>query len=288
LAGNSPTADSSHGVAREALLAQLDKAVSGLARRRHTDRMIHDVRKELKRARATLRLLRECIGVEEYRRDNALVRDAARPLTAVRDAKVLMDAMHRWIPARGEFARQLRRVLERQRRAALRELRPAVLSAAIRDLRMIRRRAEGYAEPSLDAEGLKRAYKSGRKAFIETRRRRSDETLHEWRKQTKYFATQLEIVLPLGPKRFEKTHKRARRLGEQLGDDHDLAILTEQIYRHAKGEYAPSQDERVQSLIDSLARERRKLQKKAFALGKRLYSSGAHRYQRWASRRVLD
>jgi CHAD domain-containing protein len=286
LAGKSPTADSSPGIARQALLAQLDSAVSGLSKRRHSDRMIHEVRKELKRARATLRLMRECIGVEQYRRDNALVRDAARPLTAVRDAKVLIDAMRRWIPDRGEFAQQLRRTLERQRRATLRQLRPAALRGAIRELRAIRRRAAAYSEPAsvLEGEGLKRAYKSGRKAFIETRRRRSDESLHEWRKQTKYFASQLELVLPFGPKRFEKSLKRAKRLGEQLGDDHDLAILTEQIYRHAKGKHSPSQDERVQSLIDSLARERRKLQKKARELGRRLYSSGAHRYERAAGR----
>ena len=57
-----------------------------------SDETIHDTRKRLKRVRAGLRLLREVIGKGPYRRENALIRDAFRPLTELRDAKVLLDA----------------------------------------------------------------------------------------------------------------------------------------------------------------------------------------------------
>src|SRR4051794_31867359 len=55
------------------------------------DEVVHDARKRLKKARALLRLLREALGPRIYRRENACLRDAGRPLTEVRDAKVLVD-----------------------------------------------------------------------------------------------------------------------------------------------------------------------------------------------------
>ena len=50
---------------------------------------VHGARKLLKRARATLRLLRAVIGDELYRRENVVARDAARPLSNARDDEVM-------------------------------------------------------------------------------------------------------------------------------------------------------------------------------------------------------
>ncbi|HTV95923.1 MAG TPA: CHAD domain-containing protein [Steroidobacteraceae bacterium] len=285
MAGALAFADTPAQVAREALLDQLDKVLGQIAKRRRSDAAIHGVRKELKRARATLRLLREHIGVVEYRRDNALIRDAARPLTPVRDAKVLLDSFKVLAEEspRGRFSRHFRALLEDRRRAAARRLSSAELAAAARVLSSIRRRAASLPGSRLsqtDDGALKRAYKRGREAHASAKRRATDESLHEWRKQTKYFENQLEIVLPFGPKFLRKSHRRAKRLADILGDDHDLALLAEQILLHAKGEYAPSQDSEVEDMIVRVARWRKQLQAQAFRLARRLYSGRARRYQR--------
>jgi CHAD domain-containing protein len=281
-----PSANTPIRTAREALLAQLAKAVDGMEQDTHSDVAIHDIRKELKRARASLRLLRACIGTAQYRKDNALIRDAARPLTPVRDAKVLLNAFERirkdGMPDGGAFGAQFHKLLDDQRREAHRRLRPAEIQGSARALRDIERRAARISDRKLsmpDSGGLKRAYKSGRRALAQAERERTDDHLHEWRKQTKYLANQLEIIVPFGPKRFRKSHKQARRLSDQLGDDHDLALLTEQIYRHAKGGHAPGQDDKVQDLVSSLSRQRKRLQGKAFELGRRLYGERARRYE---------
>src|SRR4051794_29055581 len=60
-----------------------------------SDETVHAARKQLKRARASLRLLRGAIGEDEYARENTRLRDAARPLARVRDAKVLLAAVER-------------------------------------------------------------------------------------------------------------------------------------------------------------------------------------------------
>lgn len=290
MAGGLPSTDTPTHIARQALLGQLDKTLQSLREHRQSDSTIHEIRKELKRARATLRMLRECIGVAAYRRNNALLRDAARPLTPVRDAKVLLDAVEREDLKKrangANFMGRFYKLLEKKRRIARRQLHASELTAAARVVRAIRRRAAALPASRLatiDATSLERAYKKARNAFADARRQGTDLSLHEWRKQTKYFANQLELVLPFGPQRLEKDHQQAKHLADCLGDDHDLAILTEQIYSCAKGKDAPGTNAEVRDAIAFLARRRKKLQAQALRLGRRLYSGKAARYQlrRW-------
>jgi len=288
MAKEPPNADAPMHSASLALLGQLERAATGLEESKRSDRTIHETRKDLKRARATLRLLRASLGEAAYRRDNALLRDVARTLTPVRDAKVLFETL-RGVDARlgtpraRTFMGRLYRVLGEQRRAAKRALRNADLVQAGGALRALRQRAAALSDRPLAQSPagvpMKDAYRSARKAFARARRHQTDERLHEWRKQTKYFASELEVVLGFGPKRFAKAHKRAHKLAEQLGDDHDLSLLTEKVLRHAKGVHAPSQDDKVEELLGQLAGRRKALQRKAFRLGKRLYSCRARCYE---------
>ncbi len=281
-----PCADAPMRTVLRNLLAQLDKAIAGLKRPNLTDHTVHEVRLDLKRARATLRLLRESIGEEAYRRENLCMRDAARPLTTVRDANVLLTTLRRVDPAaqaeqKQDFVRQLSRVLRRERRAARQCLMHKDVAASAASLVAVKRRLQGVPQARLDraslGTGVKRAYESGRKAFAQVRKRPTDESLHEWRKQTKYLANQLEIVLPLRPKRLTESCKRSSRLAERLGEDHDLALLGGKIFHYARGPYAASQNDAVAELIGRLARQRRALQGKAYRIGRQLYGAKLRR-----------
>lgn len=55
------------------------------------DDVAHDVRKRCKTVRALLRLIRDEVGKDVYRRENRALRDAARALSPVRDAAVLIQ-----------------------------------------------------------------------------------------------------------------------------------------------------------------------------------------------------
>jgi CHAD domain-containing protein len=297
MTGEKPSAETPTHIARRALLAQLDKTIEELGKRRRSDVAVHNIRKELKRARAALRMLRDCIGVVAYRRDNALIRDAAHPLTPIRDAKVLLQTLEQVGPKKGADGRgfylRFRKLLEEQRRLARRQLRSADLAAAARMLRGIRRRAAALPESRLaapHARGLEHAFKKARSAFAVAKGQGTDESLHEWRKQTKYFANQLEMLLHLRPKLFANSHRHATQLADCLGDDHDLAILTEQVFWHAVGGHtsasntearggarAPGTDAR--QLIGTMRRRRKKLQRRAMRLGQRLYAGRAARYR---------
>ena len=271
---------------RRFLLGELDSAITKLENGHLSDHAVHEIRKKLKRVRAALRLLRLCLGARAYRRENAVVRDAARPLTPMRDAAILPQTL-RLLQARtegkngGKFPLYLDRVLRHEQRAARRQLQSTELRAAVRQLRAFKRRIEGLSASHLDratpSGGLERTYKSGRNALASVTLQATDEHLHEWRKQVTYLANQLECIAPPDSKRFGARLERFRRLARRLGDDHDLAVLNRKISQISKlpdaaAAKAARQDGGAQELASRVARRREALQSKAFRLGQRLYA----------------
>ncbi len=248
--------------------------------------------------RAALRLLRPCMGADAYHRENALVRDAARPLTPVRDATVLPQTL-RGLDTRKDgkngraFASYLEGVLQEEQRAARRQLKPSVLRAAVRELRAFKRRIEALPASRLDratpCSGLIRTYKSGRNALASVTLQATDEHLHEWRKQVTYLANQLECIAPPDDQGFAVRLEKFRRLARRLGDDHDLAVLNRKILEIAKplnasAASAARQNDGAQQLESRVARRREALQSKAFRLGQRLYARRPRRLAAaWAS-----
>ena len=130
---------------------QVKSALQKLGRKATSDRAVHSARKELKKARATLRLLRDALGRSTYKKENAALRDAARPLSEVRDGRVLLDALNSMVEYYGAPAAALpltnfKRALSRRRT----ELRHKILEergplrAARKALRDIRSRSEKW------------------------------------------------------------------------------------------------------------------------------------------------
>src|SRR5215510_15173660 len=102
------------------LCHHLDQALKALQDNQPlSDAAVHSARKQLKKARADLRLLRKALGPQRYAYENMAIRDVARPLTAVRDARVLMDTLERLVEHGGAQAHavdldQVRRALREE------------------------------------------------------------------------------------------------------------------------------------------------------------------------------
>src|SRR5262249_18753447 len=145
-----------------------------------------------KRVRAVLRLVRDELGEKTYRRENASVRDAARPLTEVRDAKVLRDALDGLAE---HFAGEVRPKAFAAARAALEENRAAgrervrkqdgafadVAAALGKARRRARRWSVGHKGWPALRRGLRQVYRQGRRAQAAAAADPSVENLHEWR-----------------------------------------------------------------------------------------------------------
>jgi hypothetical protein len=161
-----------------------------------SDAAVHRVRKQLKKGRADLRLLRKALGSQTYTYENTVLRDAARPLTAVRDARTFMDTLDRLVEHSGVQTQAL--ALERVRQAlrdAYGEVRQRVLDEGDTrelleaSLRAARARAHcwpiGRRGWSVLGAGVTRVYRKGREAFAVVQEDPSPEHLHAWRKQVR-------------------------------------------------------------------------------------------------------
>src|SRR4051812_13677881 len=90
---------------RRLVKSQVDKASNALRGDSELPvaEVVHDVRKRIKRIRALVRLSRDLFGRDVARRLNHAFRDAARPLSELRDASVLVKTLDQlaeyWIPS---------------------------------------------------------------------------------------------------------------------------------------------------------------------------------------------
>ena len=299
------------GVAR-VLANKIDSALRVLTRTAFTDGAVHDLRKRLKEARASLRVLRRELGNRDYRWANLRLRDAARPFAQVRDAKVLLERFNAISPAiagHPDIIREVKRYLavERHdaRRRTLRKSTPRVARQAIRSVheRVLRssKRSAGW---SVAASGLRRVYRRAREALREATAHPSVETLHEWRKQTKYLRHGLEALLPRGsggaPRRRGSRSSRARgkdargretrgrkggalasrahHLTDLLGEHHDLAVLGTKLVTGKMTERL--QEVAVRLLEPRIVARRDHLQRQALALGRRFFARTPEQFER--------
>src|ERR1700722_9611072 len=178
---NAPADRSATGVVRRAALQHTANAERALAASQPTDIQVHRARKEIKRARAALRLLRAALPEPTYRREDAALRTVARTLNAARDARVLvrtLDALARRSlslakdPAVTGLARRLRRAQAKaQRQLGDRRLVLAGARAGLQQLQLRGRRWRvGRHGWSRLGPGLQRIYRAGRRARRGARR----------------------------------------------------------------------------------------------------------------------
>jgi CHAD domain-containing protein len=243
-----------------------------------TDARLHAARKRLKSARATLRLLRPVIGESAFTRANRALRDVAAPLGAARDTTVLLHALAA-LRARRERTVPGTRAL----RAALKQRRGA-LSAALRTdgrqrrdalarLTRVAQQAQRWRPSDARAfAGLTATYRQGRRCYAAVCRDASDPALHEWRKQAKYLANELRVLRGCAPRRVDPWRRRAERIAEALGADHDLALLGREVQRSDMPDGARGR------LLRRLERARSRLQARAHASGERLYRFKSARF----------
>jgi CHAD domain-containing protein len=273
---------------RRVARGQIDTAIELLTPRDGTlgDDAVHDARKALKRLRALARLLRGELGTERYRVENDALRDTGRRLSGARDAEVLVDTLQDVIDdeldgaaTAGVAALRAELVVERQiaRERLLGDAGTA--EAAVDALRAVRGRAAHWMRPEAGfdavAPGLDRIYRQGRRRGRRAQSRPTAESLHDWRKRVKDLRHAAEVLAPANPKRMRKLAKRADRLGETLGAEHDLAVLGGLVSRR-RGLFADRAEH--DQLARAIERRRTRLRHSALKRGSRLYDRKPRRF----------
>jgi len=116
--------------------------------------------------------------------------------------------------------------------------------------------------------GLKKTCQKARAAFRDAAADASAVKLHEWRKRVKYLRYQFEIPRPLWPGRLEELAGEADRMGELLGDDHDLVVMRQELTRDPPPVAGDGERELLLALID---RRRAELEQDGLVLGERFF-----------------
>ncbi len=247
---------------------------------------VHEVRKNCKKLRGLLRLIRPRVP-DLYKAENKYFRDAAASLSGIRDAEAALESYDALLKT---FEAQVdRRGLAPARRALTLYRKHLAEDVADLDARLdafgermhaARRRVSEWRLPADDPDhgkrgfrlledGLAKTYKRGRKAMDVAYEDPSAENFHEWRKRAKYLRYHLRLLRPVWPRLLQRTRSEVKTLGDLLGDDHDLSVL-EAVLRAAMSD---DTDKGRMNVLKALMRQRSaQLRTQAHWLGRCVYA----------------
>ena len=221
------------------------------------DERVHEVRTRLKRSRAALALIRAEVG-EAATRDDRRLRDVGRMLSRPRDLAVQAQTF-RALGTRLQPAlppRQLARLdaSEQQIRAALHpEEVERDLRETVRALRRLRRElgpwGVGRGRRTVGT-GVTETYRRGLQKLAAARARPSPERFHDWRKQVKALSYELRIIGGAVPELTTTLIPKVEKLGEVLGEVHDLDCLKATALRHPRWFGRAADGESVLSAVE--------------------------------------
>jgi CHAD domain-containing protein len=260
--------------------------------------LVHEARKAIKRMRALARLLRDELGEREFARVNDSLRSAGRRLAGSRDADVRLATLrelierhpHALAPSRGtangngsgrEGIRHLEEQLQRER---LNNSGPSDIDEVLTDIASMRDQLARWSLVDIDFDtlspGLRRIYREGRYRYARCSREhgRDEQDVHDWRKRVKSLYYALDMLGAKQAKGARRATRRADRLGEVLGSEHDLWMLYAYVEEHpeAFGKDTAAKAE----LLKRIEQRRRRLRKRALALGARLYKRKPGKFTR--------
>jgi CYTH domain-containing protein/CHAD domain-containing protein len=269
--------DAAAGI-RRVIVGRLEKATERLRELDDGDALaeaIHGARKDLKKARAALRLVREELGEKTFKRENRALRDAGRHLSASRDAEVKLETLASLVEGDAGDAPPGPTELWR---AALSADRDRIADAdadqtedAVAAIEAVLGRAPEWKLSGhgweLLAPGLDTAYREGREAFEALAAEPDFEAVHELRKRGKDLWYQARLLRDAWPEVLEPTAEEIHEFTDLLGDHHDLAVLAEDL--GGREEIDPVHSTILRSLIEA---EQIALLADARALGARIYA----------------
>ena len=250
---------------------------------------IHGARKDLKKLRGVLRLVRKELGKKTFEAENERYRDAGRLLSGSRDAEVKLETLAslrgRFDQLPGEPAERWAGALEAERDelvAAIRDDSEDRIGQAREAIEGGRERIRGWSlrtnSWALVESGLLRSYRDGRRAMKQVATNPLSDDVHAWRKRAKDIWYQLRIVQGAWPELLGAAVGQASELADLLGDHHDLAVLQEDLLSR--------EDLADREAFDAAIAKRQAEQlTMAIAIGRRLYAEKpkafGHRLERY-------
>jgi CHAD domain-containing protein len=249
------------------------------------DEAIHDARKSIKKVRALLRLASpEQDGI--YGRENARLRDIARRLSKFRDAFAIIETFDE---LKNKFKRETRNRLQsvrlgltkRRSQSAREEDVGIVIVEAASALRKAAKRVktwplrvDGFAAIG---PGLEETFRAGRKTLTLVRKDARPENLHELRKRVKDHWYHLRLLEDLWTDMIKAAEKSLKDLETQLGNDHNLVVLSETILADPAF-YGEKKD--IDLTLHLIEKYQKELREQSLVLAARIYDEKPRAFTR--------
>ncbi|GJL60927.1 MAG: CHAD domain-containing protein [Nitrospirales bacterium] len=197
----------------------------------------HQVRKRCKKIRALIRLAKTGMkNRKTYQQENRRLRDAARMMSDIRDAQVMINtydhvmALQRPDIDRRTFGPIRRRLSSRFESVCHDE---ASLKRSFREIQAtLAKSRECISDALVDDchetvmyEGLNTTYAKAHQAMSDVFTRPTDEGFHEWRKHVKYHWYHCRLLVGVWNPVLSGRASELHRLEEYLGEDHDLGVF---------------------------------------------------------------
>ena len=281
---------------KRVLTSQIDDAIAQLRGEEGSDpaEAIHEARKDVKKIRSALRLVRQEIGDDVWHRENDHYREVARSLSSFRDAEILVVALdglsERFETGADTPVDALRQQLEQEIRAAHDDgsVERAMNEAAVGlfagrgRIETLPLKGDGW---DLIGPGIHRTYRRGRKRLRAVEEEASVTNLHELRKRVKDLWYQVRLIKDADEQMLGALADHAHDLSDHLGDDHDLALLRATVQRRRAAFPEPAHK---RHLLEAIDRRRGELQFAAISLAERIYAERPKRFakrleKRWES-----
>lgn len=240
----------------------------------------HQMRKNMKKARAAMRLVRGVTDNKKYKKWNKAARDTAREGAELRESEVAVETLGKvknrfnW-KSDYQFYQIARAKLRRDHQKYKKELleehdfqneiidRLWDVKEELSDISLEKKGFKSF------KKGLKKVYKRGRKASKKCRKDPTSKNHHEWRKRVKYLWYQIRIIKDIWPEGLKGYARELHNLSDYLGDNHDLYDLKRRLHEiYEDSDYAEDLA-KTDALIEKFSEE---LRIQAWHVGEKLYA----------------
>jgi CHAD domain-containing protein len=247
---------------------------------------IHEIRTTIKRLRALLRLIRPVIDPELFNRENARLRSAAGLLSLARDTAVACETLKTLAVSNRSDQAAVSSVLSSlQSRRGLPNASDKAMAEVRRCLEQTRRNFHRLklvgSEREILESGLGAVYRQGRERMKVAIKRGQDNGFHRWRIRAKNLYYELEFLECVWPKEFRRLLSLLSKLQDQIGVDHDVAVLRSWLKRKPE---SFGEKEMVQRVVTCLDNRTRQLRQSAVPRGRKIWREKPRRFAREVAR----
>lgn len=263
------------------VLELIDKSVFNLSKGNGSfNEDVHDTRKNFKKIRTVLRLIRSEIGEEKYNIENSFYRDAGRTLSDLRDSTVLILTFDKLAKSSelemSNFDFSVFRDFLVEKHKTIRTAKSkksAVINSLSTDLLLARSRVFDWPlsgdDFKLIKKNLQQIYEQGQKYMYAVFSEAVKENVHEWRKRVKDLWYAMRILSNLWPEIMSPLVTLLGKLSDALGDANDLFLLKEKIIANQS---KFKDDQHTRELINFIDRRIIDLLRDARSIGRKVYS----------------